>query len=155
MPTPTPTPIPTPTPTPVPIIAPPTSPPVPTPTPTRVVPTCAGSACDGKDPRNDHGPHGVACWDDSAYVVASQLVKYGVVYLWYSNGCGTNWAETLQTGGTSYIANANITRSSDNRHYDATKYANDVWTVMVYASSTTAQACGSINNATGACSGFH
>jgi hypothetical protein len=160
IPTPTPTPIPTPTSMPIPPVIVPTAPPVPTPTPTPtptqvVVPTCAGSGCDGKNPRNDHGPHGIPCWDDGAYVVANQAVKYGIVYLWYSRGCGTNWAETLQTGGTSYIANANITRSSDNRRYDSTKFASDVWTVMVYAPTTTAQACGSINNATGGCSGFH
>jgi hypothetical protein len=142
---PTPTPMPAPTPTPK---------PVPTATPTPTPPTCAGSGCDGKDPRNVNGPHGVACWNDGAYVVASKPVQYGVVYLWYSNGCATNWSETVQTDGTSYIANANITRSSDARHYEATWYASDVWTVMVYAPNIPADACGSVNNAPGGCSGY-
>src|SRR5262249_3914268 len=125
----TPTPTPMPTPTSNPVLAPtsptapaPPAPPPPTPTPTRVVPTCSTFGCDGKDPRNDHGPNGIACWNDGSYVVASKLVTYGVVYLWYSKGCGTNWSETLQTGGTSYIADANITRGSDNRRYESIRY---------------------------------
>jgi hypothetical protein len=148
---PTPTPVPTsaPRPTPTPV---PTSPPKPTPTPT---PTCSGSGCDGKDPHSVNGPHGVPCSNDGAYVVAHQLVQYGVVSLWYSAGCGTNWSETVQTGGTNYIANANITRSSDGRRYDGTWYSSDVWTKMVYAPNITTNACGSINNAPGGCTGYY
>ena len=114
---------------------------------------CQGG-CDGRDPNTTLGLDGNRCWDPllSKVVSPSVPIKGGVVNLWYSNNCGTNWAETFQLSGTSFIANANVTRASDGRRYDGTHASNDVWSPMVFAPTVAAQDCGSINNWPGKCS---
>ena len=151
----TPTSAPTVAPTATPTATPTSAPTVaPTPTPTPAISMCVGRGCDNKSPLTENGPHGKPCKDDDAYIIGTPLqVTYGMVYLWYSNGCGTKWSETLQTQGTSYIANANIEMGSI--RYDTTLYASDVWSPMVYAPNTLAKACGSINNAVGGCTGSY
>lgn len=116
--------------------------------PAQALATCSGNGCNGQDPSNS------GCWDSSAYIVHGVSVRYGAVYLWYSPTCKTNWAETFQSSGTNYIANANITRS-DGLHYSGTWYSYDVWSPMVYSPVLTANACGSINNAPGGCTGYY
>ncbi len=108
--------------------------------------------CDGQNPLFYSDHNGIDCWDDQARPIASVPVVGGHVILWYSDACGTNWAETVQDNGTNFIADAHVIRA-DGHNFRSIIAANDIWSPMVYAPTQTAQACGSINNKTGGCTG--
>jgi hypothetical protein len=113
-------------------------------------PLCSQTRCNGMNPFSSY------CNDSLSYIVRGVPTSDGIVYLWFSPTCQTNWAETIQTTiNTNYLANANITRA-DGVRYDGTSYSDKVVTPMVYAPDPiTAQACGSVNNAPGGCTGYY
>ena len=106
--------------------------------------------CQGKDPW-DYVHNGSIC-ALNARVVASADIQGGIVKLFYSDACGTNWAETMGDDVT-LITNANVTRA-DGVRFDGTWYPSNtlqVWSPMVYAPVLAARACSSINNWPGGC----
>lgn len=111
------------------------------------------SYCDGRDPLTFIGPHGVPCENDQAKPLQTINVTGGQVTLWWSGGCGTNWAETNENS-TTYIADAHVIRADGHDQRTILAGYNDIWTLMVYAPNQTAQACGSINNWAGGCTGW-
>ena len=109
--------------------------------------------CDGQDPLRTLGPNGQVCSADGQQVEWTSVQGGYVQEMWSAN-CGTNWAQTTQWTPTYYylIMNANITRWSDGRRYDGTWYSwSMVYSPMVFAPTTPAQACGSMNNWPGGC----
>lgn len=108
--------------------------------------------CQGKDPIT-YRHNGMACGDDGRDVGYTPL-QGGVLFLFYSDSCGTNWAVVSgDVGGL--IENANVTRA-DGVRFDGTRVSDDgiVYSPMVYAPVLAARACGSINNWPGGCTAW-
>lgn len=124
------------------------------------------NTCNGANPDFTMDQNAVPC-EANAYPVDNITVTVsdgmGFVQLMYSPNCKTNYAQLTVNKNTngSVLANANITRS-DGLHYDNTQYvSSDGVTVailtspMVYSPVLTANACASVNNLPGGCTGYH
>lgn len=106
--------------------------------------------CQGQNPW--HYLHNGDMCGSNARVVATVDIQGGIVALYYSDACGTNWAQTFAED-INRITNANITRA-DGVRFEGTWYPSntlEVWSPMVYAPILKAQACGSTNNLPGGC----
>lgn len=106
--------------------------------------------CEGQNPW--HYLHNGDMCASNARIVASVDIQGGIVELFYSDACGTNWAQTL-VEDINRITNANITRA-DGAHFEGTWYPSntlEVWSPMVYAPVLKAKACGSTNTLLGGC----
>lgn len=108
--------------------------------------------CQGKDPIM-YRHNGVVC-ADSGRDVGYTTLQGGVLFLFSSDSCGTNWAVVSgDVGGL--IENANVTRA-DGVRFDGTWSSDDgiISSPMVYAPVLAARACGSINNWPGGCTAW-
>lgn len=108
--------------------------------------------CEGKDPIT-YLHNGAVCADNARDVGYTSL-QGGVLFLFYSDPCGTNWAVVSGDVGE-LIENANVTRA-DGVRFDGTWSSDDgiVYSPMVYAPVLAAHACGSINNWSGGCTAW-
>ena len=110
--------------------------------------SCSGNGCTDKDPVQ------TGCSSDGRSILSGPVsyngTSFGTIELFWSNTCGTNWAELFPASANNpeqLPRSARVWRGSDghSESYTYTGSGSPIWTNMVYAANTCAGASGTMD----------